>query len=99
MIGSLRCPLRSESDRVAAPPRNDVMCQSRHFALRKTASLFDRLVGGGELRVEFQSGCLGGFNVDLEFELGGLDHRNLARLFALKDTIDRPWAIDASLRA
>ena len=52
-------------------------------------SLLDRLVGGGEeLRVEFQSERLGGLEVDHEFELAGLDHRQIARLFALKNSAD-----------
>jgi hypothetical protein len=34
--GATRCPLRSESDRIIALPRNDVTGQLRHFALRKS---------------------------------------------------------------
>jgi hypothetical protein len=43
--GSGACPLRSESDQLAARQRNDAMCQKATFALQQTASLFDQLVG------------------------------------------------------
>jgi hypothetical protein len=43
--------------------------------------------------VEFQSECLGGLKVDHEFELGGLNHRQVAWLFALKN----PASMEAGL--
>jgi hypothetical protein len=42
--GSGACPLRSESDQLAARQRNDAI-QKATFALQQTASLFDQLVG------------------------------------------------------
>jgi hypothetical protein len=37
-----------QNDRIAAPQKNDAMCQSRANALQQARWLFDHLVGAGE---------------------------------------------------
>ena len=50
---------------------------------------FDHLVGGGEQRVRHrQPERPGGFEIDHEFELGRLHHRQIARLGALENPAD-----------
>jgi hypothetical protein len=47
---------------------------TRCAKLRHCAVSFDQLVSGGEeLRVDFETECLGGLEVDHELEFGGLD--------------------------
>jgi hypothetical protein len=46
--GSGACPLRSESDRIAASPRMDATCHKPTYAVQQIAALFDQLVGAAE---------------------------------------------------
>src|SRR6516162_290110 len=42
---AIRCPLRSESDRIAAWPRNDAMCQYRtHAAQQDCSAVLDHII-------------------------------------------------------
>jgi hypothetical protein len=88
--GSL-CPLRSDSDPIAAAQRPVAMGHNRTHAVQQTKckTLLDDLVGGGKQRrrhVESQRLC--GFAVDHEFKFGCLLDRKVGRLGPLQNAID-----------
>ena len=60
-------------------------CQSRHFALRKTTSLFDHLVGEGKDRIrDRESDRLGGSEIEDHVELRSLFNGQIGRLCTLE---------------
>src|SRR6478672_918175 len=73
--------------------RLSVMGRSWHGLSRVS---FDHLVGGSEeLRREFDAQHSGGFDIDDEFKLARLDHRQIGGLLALENppNIERRLAI------
>ena len=60
-------------------------CQSRHFALRETTSLFDHLVGEGKDRIrDRESDRLGGSEIEDHVELRSLFNGQIGRLCTLE---------------
>ena len=63
-------PLFPKTGNVNAQQQNAALCQKRPNALQQTAPLFDHLVGEREeLRWHFQTKCLGGLQIDDQFDL------------------------------
>src|SRR5437879_4470159 len=108
LIYSAQCPLRSESDRIAAPQRHDAMCQKETHAAQQRSrtdlSLFDHFVGDGEQAGRnCQSKPPGGLEIDHKLELSRLQNGQVGRLLALEDSasidtgltkrIESVWAV------
>src|SRR5262249_53110455 len=89
----------SEDDRImsALPPKADIetqsrdvrLCQKRTFCTAERTSLFDHLVGASyQRRRHGKAKCLRGLEIDYQLEFGGLNYRQVGRLFAVENTTD-----------
>src|SRR6266566_256849 len=91
LINPAQCPLRSESDWIAASPRNDAMCQKPTKCIAANSILFDHFVGDLlEVHGYVEAQRFGSLEVDNKLILCRRLHRHVGRLLALEDAVDVP---------